>query len=91
MAGSAGVATTASSAAAKAMPFTALRSRAKLPSSTARTRFRTTCSPSPRTTASIQGASFSTRGYMKVPWMPPSTVTMAGSSSLAICSSRSAL
>ena len=73
------------------MPRTLPRSRPKLPSSTARTRFRNTCSPSPRTTASIQGASFSTCGYMKVPWMPPSTVTMAGFTSLAICSSPSAL
>ena len=66
-------------------------SRAQLPSSTARTRFRNTCSPSPRTTASIQGASFSTCGYMKVPWMPPSTVTTFGSRSLASFSRPSAL
>lgn len=73
------------------MPRTLPRSAAQAPSSTARTKFRKTCSPSPRTTASIHGASFSTCGYMKVPWMPPSTVTMPGFTSLATCSSRSAL
>ncbi len=92
--GSASVASTFFSTAAassrKAMPRTLWRSRAQRPSSTARTKFRNTASPSPRTTASIHGASASTCGYMKVPWMPPSTVTMAGSISLAHCSVASA-
>jgi hypothetical protein len=48
-------------------------------------------SPSPRTIASIQGASASTCRYMKVACTPPSTVTAFGSTSFDIFSTRSAV
>ena len=88
--GAAGVATMRASS-TYAIPLISPRAAGHRPSSTARTSSRKISSPSPRTIASIHGASFSTCWYMNVPWMPPRTVTAPGCISLAIFSSRSAV